>query len=268
MFKKTFIVAAMMAILATPAVAGNNNGPKFGGGDSNATALGVGIGVGNAKASANASAGAAAKANNSTTVGVGVKNNVSNAALNKVNNHNANFGVNSQGQSLKNYNDLSNRNINNNTANGGEANQGQLQGQMQGQQQSSKQANAQSLTYNEANGMHYSGDYTVRQAPGIVAPSIPPSAGCQKPVSGGLSGTLGGVTFGTTYTDETCIMYEDIRFGLQGNAESQHLANMVIQNRLMGHLEDQDEVARVSQDTAKGYASATANSGIWALTDY
>ena len=269
MFKKTFIATIIALSVTTAFAGGNNNGPKFGGSDSNASAgalgVGIGVGVGHAKA------GAAAI--NSNKIGVGVQNKV--GINNDVNNHNFNRNLNDNHNFNRNLNDLSNRNVNDNhnfnrnlnenTAVGGRAKQDQ--GQMQGQALNSKQANDQSMTYNEANGLHYSGEYKVKMAPAIGAASIPPSAGCQKPVTGGLSGTLGGVTFGTTYTDETCIMYEDIRFGMEGDEESRRLANMVIQNRLMGHLEKQDEVAAANQQVLNDY-TPPAEVSVWALTDY
>lgn len=289
---KTLLVIALTAFVASAQATGfqlggdtynkGGNGGKGGSATSNST--GVGIGVGNAKASAGALAGAVAKANNTTSVGVGVKNHNSNIGVNKntnlnslgVSNRNSNVGINKQGQALhntnliggssqalENVNDLTNRNYMEGQRQGQD--QAQKQGQGQGQSQSSKQANAQSMTYNESEGVHYSGEYTVRQAPGIVAPSIPPSAGCQKPITGGLSGTLGGVTFGTTYTDETCIMYEDIRFGLEGDATSRQLANRVIQNRLRGHLNDGVDSVEVSANTEEGSTESVA---IFGMTDY
>lgn len=101
---------------------------------------------------------------------------------------------------------LSNKNV----ANGGTAKQGQLQGQAQGQ--SSEQANSQTVNFNEANGMHYSGSYDVKTV-GVAIPSnVQPTAGCRKPLNAAAGWLGGAVSFGTTFLDETCVTFEFIRF--------------------------------------------------------
>lgn len=268
---KIFIALAL-AVAMTPAMAGgnsNNNGPIFGGdttnnynttnkgGQGGQGGTGVGVGVGVAKS--NASAGAVAGASNSNKIGVGV------------NNKNTNFNAMSQSSALDNRNYNSDYNSNVNVAKGGSAHQGQAQGQdqAQGQSQSSKQANAQSMTYNEADSMHYSGEYTVKTPVGTaVAPSIDPTAPCAIPLTGAGQNFSVGLSIGTAYVDKGCEMRETVRLGLMGDEKSQNMANMVIRGQLQGYLDEQREEEMARVEKLKEENEGTGLVSVFELTNY
>lgn len=244
MFKKTFIAVALTAILATPTLAGNNNGPIFGSTTNNYTTnneggTGIGIGVGNAKASAGASAGALAGASNHTTVGIGVKND--------------NFNAMSQSSALENTNQNFNSDFNANK---------QVQGQ------SSEQANRQVMHYNESDSMHYSGGYEVKNVPNAIAADISPTVPCAVPLTGAGSGVGFGVSLGTAYIDEKCELRETVRLGLRGDAESKRMANMVIRGQLQGYLDEQREEEMARVEDLKAEAEGTGLVSVFELTDY
>jgi len=276
--KKTILFLAIMAATSTAFAGGNNNqnGPRFGGGGDSTAVAGAAAG-----AVAGAAAGANASNRNTNRIGVGVSNKTVGINEQSQSLHNTNTGVNSQGQSLVNTNDLSNRNTNlqgqslynKNTAVGvgGNAKQGQLQGQgqEQGQSQSSKQANAQSMTYNEANGVHYSGGYEakIRNTPDAVAPSIQPSAPCAIPLAGAGAGPGVSISLGTAYVEKGCVLRETVRIGLSGDAVSRNLANQVIQGKLLEYLEQEDELAKARMEEAEELESAKAVGGYESIWD-
>ena len=134
------------------------------------------------------------------------------------------------------------------------------------QSQSSKQANAQSMTYNEATGMHYSGEYTVKTVPDAIAASIQPTAPCAIPLTGSGSGVGFGLSLGSAYVDKGCEIREDIRLGMSGDEESRRLANKVLHSRLKAHLNegDEDEVVSVSKKDADNDGAAN----FFGLTSY
>lgn len=101
----------------------------------------------------------------------------------------------------KTYNTNTNVNANTQGQNQGQL-QGQQQGQGQGQSQSTRNSNnaKQSVT---VEGDSYSNNYK-RSAPGVSAPAVTSTAMCMIGVSGGLSGPIGGLTFGTYTRDEIC----------------------------------------------------------------
>ncbi|MCB9020174.1 MAG: hypothetical protein H6546_07580 [Chitinophagales bacterium] len=284
--KKTLVVLAIVASMSSAYASGSlfggdtnnydnsvtNQGGK-GGDGGNASALGIGVGVGNAKASAGASAGASAKANNTTSVGVGVKNSNSNLGVNKVDNTN----FNSMGQSSSlantnvgvNKNDNRDYNSNLNVSKGGSAqqDQGQGQDQMQEQSQTSKQANAQSMTYNEADGVHYSGEYSVKNVPDAVAPSIDPTAPCAIPLTGAGSGVGFSLGLGTAYVDVGCEMREVVRLGLMsGNAAVNAKANEVLSTELDKYLpaKEVETISAHEDNTSNDFESVS----IFELTSY
>lgn len=223
--KYTTMLLAIMLATGTAYAGGNNNQNGPRGGNASASA----IGVGSASARSNATALAGASAHNTTVVGVGVKN------------HNTNVAV---GGSARQH-------------------QGQLQGQMQGQL--NKQRNNQEMTYNEADGVHYSGGYTVRQknVPAVSAPSIDPTAPCAIPLSGGGSGVGFGVSFGSAYIDEGCEQRELIRIGLtSGNTKAADKAAKLL-NRQLDEALGEDE-----EDEAVASGPSSTNEGVFALTNY
>lgn len=226
------ILAIALAVSMSSASAGgnsNNNGPVFGGDTTNnynttnnttnkggqgGNGYGYGVGVGYGQATSNA--GAVAGASNTNNIGVSNRVGVSNYSSNYM--------------------------------------EGQRQGQAQkqAQQQNSEQANAQSMTYNESEGMHYSGEYTMKNVPDAVAADISPTAPCAIPLTGAGSGVGFGLSLGTAYVDKNCEMREDVRLGLSGDSVSRSLANQVIQSRLRGHLDDAtDEVASNAKSSGK-----------------
>lgn len=253
MMKSFLAITALLAVFSTGVFAGgnsNSNGPSNNqGGQGGDAYAGAGAAAG-AVAGAVAGANAGASANNTNLIGVGVKSSNYNSL--GVSNRNANVGINHQGQSssntnliggssqaLENSNDLSNRNY------------------MEGQ------ANAQSMTYNEATGVHYSGEYTVKSAPPAVAPGIDPTVPCAIPLTGAGSGIGFGFSVGTAYIDKGCELREEIRLGLSGDSVSQALANQLMQARLRAHLEEADasdpataEVKKQS-DNKSNYAALT-----------
>lgn len=188
------------------------------GGNANAKALGVGLGVGIGKGG-NATIERGAVQNRNV-------NDVRNKNVNNVDasnrNHNANIGFNKQGQA-------------------------QGQGQDQGQSQKlvgGDQANEQSTTmnYNEAESMRYSGKYEVESMGTAYAPDIQATAGCRKPLSVGGSWLGGAFSAGTTFLDETCVQFENIRFGLTSqDPQTRELANEVLRGRLAEDLYEQLE---------------------------
>lgn len=130
-----------------------------------------------------------------------------------------------------------NKNINHNVATGGSARQaqGQLQGQLQGQaqQQKTRQANEQSMTYNESEGVHYSGGYEVENVPDAYAASIQPTTPCAIPLTGAGSGVGFGISLGTAYVDRECEIRETVRLGLNSSdARVKRLANDVLISKL------------------------------------
>lgn len=91
--------------------------------------------------------------------------------------------------------------------------QGQQQGQLQGQQQTqaNKQTNSQSMTYNESSATHYSGSYTVKSAPALMAPAAYATSPCRIALSGGVSVIGLGVSAGGSVEDEGCTLRENAR---------------------------------------------------------
>lgn len=91
----------------------------------------------------------------------------------------------------------------------------------------------------------YSGSYKVKNTPSMGAPNIQPTAGCRKPVNGALSAPGIGVSLGTTFLDETCVFYEDIRHAkASGDPETMELADELMRRRLQARLDEQDKEAR------------------------
>jgi len=266
--KHTFLAIAIVAAFTTvPAYAGTDKGTGEvcqgstcnGGGTVPTATAGAAAGA-VAGAAAGANAGASATNLNSNHIGVGVTGVNKNTNRNSlgVENHNANVGVNTQGQTLRNTNDLSNRNANIGVNKQG---QGQLQGQ--GQQQAQDQANKQVMQYNEAEGMHYSGEYTVRQAPPATAPDIQPTVPCAIPLTGGGSGLDFGFSIGTAYIDKECEIRETVRLGMHGDAVSKSLANQVIQGKLLEYVREEDEMAQARMEEAKRIEGMATTNSVW-----
>lgn len=168
--KKTLLALSLLAIWA-PAIAGNNNGPVFGGDTTNnytTNNQGGHGGTGIAGAAATAIAGGAE---------VDVRNSSTNL----------------------------NTNLNHNSASVNSANlQGQIQGQ--GQKQSTSNSNNSSVTVQGDN--FEAKRIPVNTA---FAPSIAPTANCALSISGGVSVIGFSGSFGKAYIDETCAALEKVR---------------------------------------------------------
>ncbi len=175
--KRILLLAACAALFAVPASAtifgGNttNNTTNNQGGQGGAGGRGGdgGTGIGFGGAGGNAAAGAIAGANATAGAAAGAVANNRNSIRNNVS-------------------------------------QGQVQGQAQGQQQrsSNRNANAATVNYNEATGMHYSGNYTVRSNPDVNAPAIWANNPCVVSFSGGVSVVGFGASIGAGIEDRDC----------------------------------------------------------------
>jgi hypothetical protein len=223
--KKSIAVLAVAALFPLAAFAGGNNNNSdtinnFG--DTNTynqpTAVGLGIGVGHAESNATGigfggsaevdvrntntaiggAGGQGGDGGNAAVIGSG---NSHNDIDNKVTSTNVNANTNS------NRNDVSSVNVN-----------GQQQGQVQGQSQSSKNDNRSSASntgYN-TNDINIQGDTTVYKAARIpvsssYAPANFPTATCMGSTSGGAQGVGFGISFGTSWKDENCMLLEQVR---------------------------------------------------------
>lgn len=199
---KRLILAALMAGMFTtvPAMAKNNGGCQGNcagdtihndttnhyGGQGGA---GIGVGVGIGQGGAGGQGGSVAGSGNS---------------------HNANANINA------NRNANTNRNTNK---------QGQQQGQLQGQQQAAIATQSQSSRNDNRSsasneGNNSSQSVTVQgdnyEAPRIpvataYAPNIAPTAVCMGSSSAGGQGMTFGVSIGTSWTDENCLLLEQVR---------------------------------------------------------
>ena len=106
-------------------------------------------------------------------------------------------GVNSENTNL-NANSNTNLNKNISVSEGGSAYSSAKQGQHQ------SQGNSQSMTYNESEKVDYSGEYTIKTTPTIVAPDFGTANPCTVGISGGVSAIGGGITLGGHLLDEGC----------------------------------------------------------------
>lgn len=244
------ILAIAITLSMTTAFAGNN---KYGAGNSSAVAGAIN--------------------SNRIGVGVGVRSTNRNTNVNSlgVSNHNANVGINGQSQTNRNTNLNSDYNSNTNKAYGGHASslafggsakQGQDQAQRQSQNQ--LQGNHQVLQYNESNGLHYSGEYSVENTPSVNAIAPPSTAPCYVGVgaSVNLPGFGGGLSGGIY--DKECEIRETVRIGLMGDALTKNLANQVLQNKLLGYLEEEDETTQARLEIA----SEVETANVFDLTNY
>lgn len=112
--------------------------------------------------------------------------------------------------------------------------QGQIQGQQQGQQQSIKNSGNSSSSIGEgananSNNVTVQGDTTIVKAPDIpvstaYAPSIAPTAPCMGSSSGGVQGMSFGISVGSSWTSEECLILETARSFDQGNYREDGLA--------------------------------------------
>lgn len=203
---KTSIIAIATLLAMGTALAGNNNGPVFGGTQNynttnNTTNQG---GQGGQGGSAAAIAGAA-----SSSVATG---------------GNASAGVTS---SIRN--DVSSTNINANSNQ-----QGQQQGQLQGQQQQAVSNSGGNKLTNEGNNAAQKTSVTVEGdtyqaakipvATAYAAPLAASNGTCMGSSSGGAQGPGFGVSFGSTWTDSSCDMRYDAEAlraaGLPGAAQA------------------------------------------------
>lgn len=194
-------------------------------------------------AHAGAIAGAAAQANNRNSV------HSSNRNINR--NHQGQGQLQGQGQFQRNVirdsgnsssssrstSDQSQSLSNSNTASTGD--------------QANSQVNGQNVTFNESEGIRYSGQYKIKSTPNVSLGTAAPTAPCY--VTHGVSGSGVGFGFGinTATYDKECEVREVVRLGQSsGDATTRALADRVLQNRLSSYLEDDAEVARRDNPTS------------------
>jgi len=236
---KTLSIALALLLANAGAYAGDNNGPSFfgdttnnnqtynqpvahggAGGDASSTAVGVGVGLGvgvgtGGDASAtggNASVGDIRNTNSATggsVLGSGNSNNSNvNTALGGAGGsavqgqqqgqgqmqgqgqHQSNVGVNSQGQSSS---------TSTSTA------QGQSQDASSQNANDNRSSAAGNSTSVGGQSVSFNSVYVAkRNAPAAYAPSVYPTASCQKSISLGFSGLWGGGAAGGSYADKEC----------------------------------------------------------------
>jgi len=202
--KKVIIIASLFAAFSVQA--SNNDNDK--GGNASVGNVSGGAG-GHGGAGGNASAGAAALAGAIATGG----------------NSNATGGAVIGSGNSSNSNKIDNKNTNTNA-------QGQQQGQAQGQQQSSNSVSGVKNSGNSAsksssnsggNTQSNAGNNTSVSVEGDIyqaaripvstayAPSIAPTAPCMGSTSGGAQGAGFGFSIGGTWTDDNCVLLEQVR---------------------------------------------------------
>ena len=76
---------------------------------------------------------------------------------------------------------------------------------------STSNSGGNTLSINDSGERHYSGEYTVKSAPNVAAPSVYPTSPCMGGSSVGASGVAFGVSFGTSWTDDECGIRETAR---------------------------------------------------------
>jgi hypothetical protein len=192
--KRLILLAALMGLAGAADAASNNSGCQGNcpsgdtinnttnqGGAGVGVGMGVGVGVGQGGRGGDGG----------SVVGSG---NSSNANTNANRNSNSNSNRQAQGQL-----------------------QGQQQGQQQGQSQSSRNDN-RSSAYNDGNNASQSvtvgGDtYEAARIPVATAyaPNIAPTAVCMGSSSIGGQGVTFGISMGTSWTDENCMLLEQVR---------------------------------------------------------
>ena len=112
------------------------------------------------------------------------------------------------------------------------------------------------------NKIKYSGSYKVKNTPSMGVASIQPSAGCRKPLTGAYSGPGIGLSIGTTFLDETCVFYEDVRHGkASGDPVAMEMADELMRRRLQSRLDEQDEKAAKEQAAGRRGSTAYAPAG-------
>lgn len=210
--KKIVVVCAGFALALAAGMAhatkpGNNGGGNGGCGVGQTT---NGCGGGSTANTAHGGAGG-----NGVGVGVGI-------GIGQGGNANATGGQGGAGGSVIGSGNSSNLNNNANSNKQGQA-QGQKQGQQQGQAQSSRndnRSNASNSNSNANSGNNSDQSVTVQgdsyEASRIpvataYAPNIAPTAVCMGSTSAGGQGMTFGVSFGTSWTDDNCMLLEQVR---------------------------------------------------------
>lgn len=118
---------------------------------------------------------------------------------------------------------------------------------------SSANSGSSTVTYYEAEGIHYSGGYELENVPSMALGGIDPTVPCAVPIEGTYSGVGIGVGLGTAYIDENCEMREIIRLGLSGDRSSKNLANRLLRKELRSYLNGgEPKEEKVVQDVAVG----------------
>lgn len=246
--------------------------------DNGGNGVGIGIGVGgNARSVSNASMGdmvnrnsvRSNNTNHNSNLNTNVSDNTNNNSLsnsqalvgtvNGTNSNNIN-GTNKQDQkqSLTNLNDLSNSNaqrqsLNNNNDLSNSNAQNQTQGQDQSQvanggEASQSQGMTNNIDYSQTH-VYDSKETYKRYTPDAVAPPAYSTAPCYVGISAGVGvpGFSGSV--GSAIYDKECEVREVVRLGLEGNQETQILANQVLQGKLMSYLKEEmeEEIERAEE---------------------
>ena len=156
--------------------------------------------VGDVKSRSNSSVGdVKAKINNSGNSSIGdVKAKVGDvkSTIGDVNNNSGNSTV-YNNPTISPTNTLS-------QSQGQDQTQSQNQQQYNDQNQANAQTNTQNMTYNEAERMHYSGGYEVKNVPDVYAPPAMSTSTCLKAYSGGASWMGGALSLGGVVEDKEC----------------------------------------------------------------
>lgn len=105
----------------------------------------------------------------------------------------------------------------------------------------------------------YPDDIEIKNVPDLHAPSINPTVDCAIPYMGAGVGSGWGLSLGSVYVDENCEMREMIRLGLEGDAESNTLANKLIQM----DLEDYIAKKTAAKEEAKKEAETSDTTWAW-----
>jgi len=169
------------------AVAGDNNGPKYGGGDSSASAA-QGQLQGQGQAQGQGQLQGQAQGNFNVV-----------APVQSTSNTNSNRNDNT------NLNSNSNRNEANSASfSGSSSKSGAIAGAFSG-------GNSQNITVTDSGKLDYSGSYTVKNVPNVSMGSVYPTAPCMGSTQGSGSGIGFGIGFGTSWTDKDCSIRETAR---------------------------------------------------------
>lgn len=245
-FSKIALAATLMlGMSAAMATKPNDKGDTYTDNSTKAGAVGVGVGLGGSATGGSVGNVAGGNVGNVTSTGGSVGNV---AGGSNTNNIGTVGGLNNKSFSPEANANSTNLNTNANT---------NTQGQQQGQAQSTQVRNAgnntgtSTVTFNESSGVHYSGEYKVKNVDGIMLGG--PASGPCNGFSGGLSLAIPGVSAAANAStvDLGCEQREAARVAAM-------IGRMDVANAV---LEDMDVVktALKNRDAKKQAAAATAS---------